>query len=466
MFIPGMPMSPYGQPQQQMPGQPGGAPPNVMQILAPPDPLSVQQAPQELPTAQPQLPQQALPDPSTFAEPRKRHSFLDTVGRISDVLAKVGGAEALYEPTLNARDDRARMIDMEAMKREQAQQGLTAGSMGIEDAKHARVGMALKGLQAIQKRGGDVSTAWPILAEHAGIPHEDAAQLGQIFTNDPKQIDGVASMFGVDKEFGLQPFYSTGADGKLQAFQLGKDGTLQHVDLPDGQQPIDPMKFVDTGNAMVGYGTRSGRPQRVMPKGERPGYSGGQPTSERPGYRDGRPIAPPPAPAGKPGSAPDPTSALSSIAELRGIYGDLHKMGATVDPKQSTGTNVLARVRSSGVGQMIEGAVGTEAQTKRDRVASIRPSLMQGIAKATGMTSKQLDSNTDVKLWMQTVTDPSASYEANIAALDGLERFVRANAARSAPQAPRASSPAAPRRGPARVAPRGQAGVKPSVSNW
>ena len=120
---------------------------------------------------------------------------------------------------------------------------------------------------------------------------------------------------------------------------------------------------------------------------------------------------------------------------------------------------MVARTRSSVLGQLAEGAVGTQAQTQRDRIASIRPGLVQSIAKATGMSAKQLDSNADVKLWMQTVTDPTSSYQANVAALNGLERFVRTNSAK-----PTAS--AAPRNTPQRVKPRARAGAKPSVSNW
>ena len=120
-------------------------------------------------------------------------------------------------------------------------------------------------------------------------------------------------------------------------------------------------------------------------------------------------------------------TAQGNLNELRTIYGELNKMGAMVSPTQAADKNVIARIRASGIGQVLEGAVGTEAQTRRDRIASIRPQLMQSLAKATGMTGKQLDSNADVKLFMQTVTNPAASYEANLAAIAGLERFLKAN---------------------------------------
>lgn len=42
--------------------------------------------------------------PGQTASPRR--SLLDTVGRISDVIAQVGGATPLFQPTLDAREDR------------------------------------------------------------------------------------------------------------------------------------------------------------------------------------------------------------------------------------------------------------------------------------------------------------------------------------------------------------------------
>jgi hypothetical protein len=166
------------------------------------------------------------------------------------------------------------------------------------------------------------------------------------------------------------------------------------------------------------------------------------------------------ATAGKAGAGPSPATmqnANNLLDELSGIYDKLNSGGAMVNPDRSATGNVLSRLRSSGAGQMVEGAIGTEAQTLRDRVASIRPGLMQTLAKATGMTGKQLDSNADVKLFMQTVTDPSASYQANKAAIAGLRRFLAANAK---------SAPTTPAPAPRKPAPASRAPAKPSAGGW
>lgn len=467
VFIPGFSRpSPF---DNQMPRSPlptdsldqfqsGGVPANVLQQLAPPEPLAVTKAMEQgPPISSVQVPEQKLPD---IKPQRERRSFLDTVGRLADVLATVGGAEALYQPTLDARDDRARMIDIEAMKRRQLEQQIGEGDEGAADRQRARAGVAMKGLQAIQARGGDINAAWPILAKQAGLGPEDTAFLADAFAKDPNSVSMIAAMFGGEKEFGLQPFYAQGPDGSLHAYQIGKDGTMQPITLPEGQNPVDPLKFVDTGDQQVGVGSLTGRTIMNLPKGVDPDTGARINSNERIAGANiasrERIAASKGGTGGAAAEGGSAESALGSIAELRGIYGTLRKSGAMVTPGQSTGANILARARASGAGQFVEGAIGTEAQTQRDRINSLRPGLMQAIAKATGMTGKQLDSNADVRLFMQTVTDPTASYEANIAALDGLERFVRQNAKKPA-AVPRASAPR--RNAPAR-------GAAPSVSNW
>lgn len=456
---PAMPQMPPPEILQAVLGTPGGAPPqNVMEALG----------------GSPDAPQPAVvpPAPQPAAEPpRQRRSLLDTVGRISDVLARVGGAEALYQPTLDAREDRANMladrtreIDLDALRRRGMEQQLDTGADEAMGRDRAVLGAAARGLQAIQARGGNIATAWPILARQAGIPDDKAAQLTEIFTSNPQNIAAIAAMTGQEKEFGLQPFYAQDKDGKLKAYQLGKDGSIQPVQLGEGEAPIDPLKFVDTGGAQVGVGTRSGGVRKILPNSVDPNTRANIGSRERiaaAGNRSREAVAATRAAGKEPaGGGAMVNAAQANLDELKTIYGELKQMGAMVTPGQSTGANVAARVRASGIGQMLEGAVGTEAQSKRDRVASIRPGLMQTLAQATGMTGKQLDSNADVKLFMQTVTDPTTSYEANMDAIAGLERFLAANA--KTDRAPRA--PARPRVQP-RAQPRRASGA-PSVSNW
>jgi len=47
---------------------------------------------------------------------------------------------------------------------------------------------------------------------------------------------------------------------------------------------------------------------------------------------------------------------------------------------------------------------------------------MQSIVKASGMSAKQIDSNAELKLMLDQATDPTAGYEANMKALDNLDK--------------------------------------------
>lgn len=437
---------------------PEGLPPQLAAILTPQAPAAnVMQA-----AAAPPAPQPA----PVAAAPRERHSLLDKLGRAADVFARVGGAEALYQPTLDAREDReimrgdhARQVDMEGLRHTLAEQQIGAGTDEAAGRQNTRLGAAVRGLQAIQRSGGSIDQAWPILAKQAGIPEDRAAQLGQIFAANPQALGGFASMLGATDpaEFGVQPFYAQDADGKLRAYQLGRDGTVRPIELGEGEVPADPLTFVNAGDRQVGVGRLSGDQRVTVRTNERPGMAADRETRLRIAREGNASRERTAATRGTKPAAGAPTAAMvetarGSLNELRQIYGNLNKMGAMVSPNRSTGGNIVSRVRSSAAGQVLEGAVGTQAQTLRDRVASIRPGLMQSIARATGMTGRQLDSNADVKLFMQTVTNPSASYEANLQAIAGLERFLAANA-KSIAATPGAPRPAAPRRAAPRARP-------------
>ena len=384
---------------------------NVLQsVAAPPSPPM---------TTPPIVPPAPAPTAAPAEPPRKRRSVIETIGRLADVFAKVGGAEALYEPTLNARADRLTQVDLDAMKIALGKQQISAGEQEIGANERKRIGTALGALAGRE----NAAALWPSIAEQAAIDPQKTAAIGQILQANPDAAGIFARSLGADIDnLGKNVYFGTDPNGKTVAYQVGEDGKPHILDFEGKVAPSDPTKIVNLGGTTAVLDSR-GNPRRILPNTEAPGRAEDRASRER--IAASRPGA-----AGKPGenTAAFTQTAQGNLDELRKIYGDLKKMGAMVSPAQAADKNVVARIRASGIGQVLEGAVGTQAQTQRDRIASIRPGLMQALAKATGMTGRQLDSNADVKLFMQTVTNPAASYEANIAALDGLERFLKANA--------------------------------------
>lgn len=369
------------------------------------------------------------------AAPLPRRSILDTIGRISDVLANTGGAQAQYQPTLDARQahelalgDHSRQVDLDKLK-------LALEGQKVQTGQSSLVQQAARRLQSIVTANpndatGAISRAWPILAAQAGLDPQKANEMAQQFSANPGMIAALALPDAGDtKAFGV-PIYSQDAQGNLHVHQLSSDGTNP---IPAGETLLDPLHFLNLGNQQVGVGTHSGVAVGTpLQNTEAPGAAENRAQRDKLNAADiasREKIAGMPArtAGNKAGSGGLASNANALLSELSGIYDKLDKAGDLVNPEHGTGSNILARARASGIGQMLEGTVGTNAQTLRDRVNSIRPALMQSLAKATGMTGKQLDSNADVKLFMQTITDPTTSYPANKAAIAGLQRFLSAN---------------------------------------
>lgn len=137
-------------------------------------------------------------------------------------------------------------------------------------------------------------------------------------------------------------------------------------------------------------------------------------------------------------SADGATDVDITLSQLRDAYGRLEKGGGITSTEQGPLSNLRASASSSAVGQVAGKAFGTSNQSARNEIAMARPALLSAIMKATGMSARQMDSNAELKLWLQTATDPTLDVEANRQALDNIEkRFLRRS-----PAAPRIANDA------------------------
>ena len=110
------------------------------------------------------------------------------------------------------------------------------------------------------------------------------------------------------------------------------------------------------------------------------------------------------------------------IQGLREQYNVLNQNMAIPSEQNRWGSNLGAKLSSTGVGQWLGQVGGTQSATARDVIRMSRPGLMQSIVKASGMSAKQIDSNAELKLMLDQATDPTAGYEANMKALDNLDK--------------------------------------------
>ena len=109
------------------------------------------------------------------------------------------------------------------------------------------------------------------------------------------------------------------------------------------------------------------------------------------------------------------------ITGLQDKYNLLKNSGGITSTSQGAMTNVPAYLSSSGFGQTFGKTFATENQSARNTIAQSRPLLLQAIARATGMSSKQMDSNTELQMYLKAATDPTLDYEANTYALNQLQ---------------------------------------------
>ena len=111
------------------------------------------------------------------------------------------------------------------------------------------------------------------------------------------------------------------------------------------------------------------------------------------------------------------------VTQLRDSYDQLDKSGGITNPDKNAAQNVSAGIRSSGVGQFAGRMLGTQDQSLRNNIAQTRPLLLNAIKQATGMSAKQMDSNAEMKLYLQAATDPTLDIKANRQALDMLDKL-------------------------------------------
>ena len=111
-----------------------------------------------------------------------------------------------------------------------------------------------------------------------------------------------------------------------------------------------------------------------------------------------------------------------AVMSLKGHIDELKKGGGMTSTDNGVLGNMSAYAKTTGVGQMLGSMGGTTNQRNRDSMLMTRPLLLASIMKAQGMSAKQMDSNTELKLWLSTATDPTKGYEANLEALNNIAK--------------------------------------------
>lgn len=150
-------------------------------------------------------------------------------------------------------------------------------------------------------------------------------------------------------------------------------------------------------------------------------------------------------------------SLADQTAGLLSLYTTLNDKGGMTNTTRGAFANAGTRAMASAPGMLVGSFNPGEVQVLRENIKNARPMLLQAIKQATGLTSGQLNSNVELTLWLNSVTDPTQPFETAQYTLQNLDKIlVTDRAARAAawkqikqgPQGPSAGGaitpPAAP----------------------
>ena len=122
-----------------------------------------------------------------------------------------------------------------------------------------------------------------------------------------------------------------------------------------------------------------------------------------------------------------------TISTAETLVKDLAKMGGITSTSKGPLANLITSLQTGTVGQMGGRAFGTKEQAKRDELKSVRLQLLNAVKEATGMSAQQLNSNVELKTYLDSLGSEGMTKEANLAILDNLSRrYLKGEAAQPA----------------------------------
>jgi hypothetical protein len=122
-----------------------------------------------------------------------------------------------------------------------------------------------------------------------------------------------------------------------------------------------------------------------------------------------------------------------TLSTAETLVKDLAKMGGMTSTSKAPLANLVTSLQTGVVGQMAGRTFGTTEQAKRDELKSVRLQLLNAVKEATGMSAQQLNSNVELKTYLDSLGSEGMTKEANLAILDNLSRrYLKGEAAQPA----------------------------------
>jgi hypothetical protein len=124
---------------------------------------------------------------------------------------------------------------------------------------------------------------------------------------------------------------------------------------------------------------------------------------------------------------------ILSTAET--LVKDLKNTGGMSSTSAGALSNLITSTQTGTAGQFLGSVFGTEAQSKRDQLKSVRLQLLNAIKEATGMSAQQLNSNVELQTYLKSLGSEGMTAEANLAIIDNLSKTYLGKSMMGAPTA-------------------------------
>jgi hypothetical protein len=98
---------------------------------------------------------------------------------------------------------------------------------------------------------------------------------------------------------------------------------------------------------------------------------------------------------------------ITLVDQMQTYYDELDRLGGMPNEDRSSFSNALSRAASSGPGQFGGSVIGSREQTLRDNVADSRLRLLNAIKNAEGTGVGSLNSNMELKTYLDALTSPT-----------------------------------------------------------
>lgn len=120
-------------------------------------------------------------------------------------------------------------------------------------------------------------------------------------------------------------------------------------------------------------------------------------------------------------SLPAKRQVSTIVKKIRDAYETLNKAEAIPSSKRGAAANVWDYLAVSTPGREIQRAFGTETSKSLTDITASRKLLATAIKNATGMSAQEMNSNVELQLMLDALTDPTQGYEGAISVLDTIE---------------------------------------------